>query len=271
MTELEKQYRVKPGARLKLADYDPADKSQTANDKAARNAQVAALAPQLDALQDLLYAEGKRKVLVVLQGMDTSGKDGTIRKVFQNVDPLGVRVQAFKAPTETELAHDYLWRIHQVVPRNGELVIFNRSHYEDVLVTRVKGWIDQAETERRIGHINDFERLLSETGTTIIKFFLHISKDEQRKRLQERIDNADKNWKFNPGDLEDRKLWDAFQAQYESVIAATSSVAAPWYIIPADSKSSRNQLILEILINRLSALGMQYPQVDTRDWPKTVE
>ena len=158
-----------------------------------------------------------------------------------------------------------------MVPRNGELVIFNRSHYEDVLVTRVKGWIDQAETERRIGHINDFERLLSETGTTIIKFFLHISKDEQRKRLQERIDNADKNWKFNPGDLEDRKLWDAFQAQYESVIAATSSVAAPWYIIPADSKSSRNQLILEILINRLSALGMQYPQVDTRDWPKTVE
>ena len=271
MSELEKQYRVKPGARLKLADYDPADKSQTANGKAARNAQVAALAPQLDALQDLLYAEGKRKVLVVLQGMDTSGKDGTIRKVFQNVDPLGVRVQAFKAPTETELAHDYLWRIHQVVPRSGELVIFNRSHYEDVLVTRVKGWIDQAETERRLAHINDFERLLSETGTTIIKFFLHISKDEQRKRLQERIDNADKNWKFNPGDLEDRKLWDAFQAQYETVIAATSSAAAPWYIIPADSKSSRNQLILEILINRLSALGMQYPQVDTRDWPKTVE
>lgn len=270
MSELEKSYRVTPGARLKLADYNPADKSRVANDKAARNAHAAALSAQLDALQNLLYAEGKRKVLVVLQGMDTSGKDGTIRKVFQNVDPLGVRVQAFKAPTETELAHDYLWRVHQVVPRSGELVIFNRSHYEDVLVTRVKGWIDEAEAERRLAHINDFERLLSETGTTIIKFFLHISKDEQRQRLQERIDNADKNWKFNPGDLEDRKLWDAFQAQYEKVLAATSSPAAPWYIIPADSKSTRNQLILEILIHRLAELDMQYPKVDTRSWPETV-
>ena len=254
MTELEKQYRVKAGARLKLADYDPADKSQTANDKAARNAQVAALAPQLDALQDLLYAEGKRKVLVVLQGMDTSGKDGTIRKVFQNVDPLGVRVQAFKAPTETELAHDYLWRIHQVVPRNGELVIFNRSHYEDVLVTRVKGWIDQAETERRIGHINDFERLLSETGTTIIKFFLHISKDEQRKRFLARIDEPEKNWKFSAADIEERKYWDDYQVAFEECLEATSTKENPWYIVPADKKENTHLILSQIILDTMKQM-----------------
>lgn len=270
MSDTEQLYRIKPAQKWKLAEWDSKDKSRTLPDKAARNAYVASLAPKLDELQSVLYAEAKRKVLVVLQGMDTAGKDGTIRRVFQSVDPLGVRVHAFKAPTENELARDYLWRVHQVVPRNGELVIFNRSHYEDVLVTRVKGWIDEAEERRRLAQINDFERLLSETGTTVIKFFLHISKDEQRERLQARIDEADKNWKFNPGDLEDRQLWDAFQDQYQKVISATSTEIAPWYIIPADSKSSRNQLILDILIERLCALNMQYPQVDTSNWPEKV-
>ncbi|TNH05383.1 polyphosphate kinase 2 family protein [Testudinibacter sp. TR-2022] len=266
-----KNYRIDRKNSFKIDDFSTNGKKDIAENKDERNAILRELAPELDHLQDLLYAEHQRKVLIVLQGMDTSGKDGTIRAVFQSVDPLAVRTAYFKAPTENELDRDYLWRVHNVVPRRGEIVIFNRSHYEDVLVTKVKGWIDDDEEQRRLRQINEFERLLSETGTVIVKFFLHISKDEQKERLQERLDNPDKNWKFNLGDLDDRKLWGDFQKQYEKVINATSTEYAPWYVIPADSKSGRNVIIMQILLDTLRVMQMQYPKVDTSNWPKTID
>lgn len=264
-----KRYRVDKDFSIKntatcVEDGVPAD-------KAAREEWLLAHGPELDDLQDVFYADQNRSMLIVLQGMDTSGKDGTIRHVFHAVDPLGIRVQAFKAPNAEELAHDYLWRIHQVMPKKGEIVIFNRSHYEDVLVTHVRGWIDDKELALRLQQINDFERMLTENGTMILKFFLHISKDEQRKRLQKRLDNPNKHWKFNPADLEDRKLWDRFQAQYQAVLRATSSEAAPWYIVPADSKSTRNVVVMKILLAHLRALKLSYPKIDASAWPKVVE
>ena len=201
------------------------------------------------------------KLLLILQGMDTSGKDGTIRHVFSECDPLGIRLANFKAPSSEELAHDYLWRVHQQVPKAGELVIFNRSHYEDVGIVRVHNWIDNDECKRRYAQINDFERMLTETGTTIIKCFLHISKAEQKKRLQERLDDPAKTWKFNPGDLAERKLWDNYNEAYEQAIKATSSKQAPWYIVPADSKTNRNLLISRLLLNTLKNLDLRYPAV----------
>ncbi len=254
-----------------LSSRNPGDKSDVPDSKEARHAETETLSAELDRLQDILYGQSKHRLLVVLQGIDTAGKDGTIRAVFRAADPLGMRVQAFKAPNEDEKARDYLWRIHQVVPKNGEIVIFNRSHYEDVLVTRVRGWIDEGEFIRRLRQINDFERMLAETGTTIIKIFLNISKEEQRERLQERIDRPEKNWKFNPADLEDRKLWGEFMQTYQTVIAATDSDHAPWYIVPADSKSSRNVIIVNILLEHLNKLDLAYPEVDTSGWPETVE
>lgn len=266
-----KRYRIDGDKNIRLQDFAPNDKSDVPNSKEERNAYVAALAPELDAIQEMLYAQHRRKVLIVLQGMDTAGKDGTIRAVFQSVDPLAVRTAYFKAPNEAELDRDFLWRVHQVVPRRGEMVIFNRSHYEDVLIQQVRGWIDEDEVKRRFEHIRHFEKLLSDTGTVIIKFFLHISKEEQRQRLQKRLDRPDKHWKFNPGDLDDRQLWSAYQAQYEKVINATASEYAPWYIIPADSKSARNFRVINILLETLQAMDLNYPQVDTSGWPKTVE
>jgi PPK2 family polyphosphate:nucleotide phosphotransferase len=208
-----------------------------------------------------LHAEGKRKVLLVLQGMDTSGKDGTIRHVFSECDPLGIRLANFKAPSTEELAHDYLWRVHQQVPKAGELVIFNRSHYEDVVIVKVHNWIDEDECKRRYAQINDFERMLTETGTTIIKCFLHISKDEQRKRLQERLDDPAKTWKFNPGDIKERALWPNYTEAYEQAIKATSTKYAPWHIVPADSKTNRNLLISRLLLSTLKDLDLRYPAV----------
>lgn len=249
-----------------LKDRDPSSLADLPQSKTEREAYLAAHGILLDELQDKFYAENRRKLLIILQGMDTSGKDGTIRHVFHAVDPLGIRAEAFKAPTAIELSHDYLWRIHKKTPKNGEIVIFNRSQYEDVLVTYVKKQIDKAEMERRLQQINDFEKMLAETGTVIIKFFLHISKDEQRKRLQKRVDNEKKHWKFNIGDLEDRRLWDDFQAQYQTVIRATHRPHAPWYIVPADSKSGRNIVVLNILLAHLRALNLQYPQVDNSAW-----
>lgn len=256
---------------IKLADIDTKDKTGLPEGKKAREEWLRKHSPELDELQNQFYAQGKHKILMILQGMDTSGKDGTVRWVFHDVDPLGIFVRAFKAPNERELAHDFLWRIHQRVPKTGEIVIFNRSHYEDVLVTHVKNWIDDAEYERRIRHINDFERMLTETGTIIIKIFLHISKDEQKERLQKRLDNPKKHWKFNPSDLEDRQLWDKFQQQYENVIRATSSKNAPWHIVPADSKSARNVVVMNILLHYLRSLKLGYPTIDTRNWPKLVD
>lgn len=260
MNETLERYRIdRPGA-LRLADFDPDARPCGVGDKAANKARVAELSRELDALQDRFFARRDRKLLLVLQGMDTSGKDGTIRAVFQAVDPLGVRAVSYRAPTDPEKQRDFLWRHHRDVPGLGEIVIFNRSHYEAVLIEYVHGWIDGAERARRFRHINAFEQMLAETGTTIVKCFLHISKEEQRRRLQARIDDPDKHWKFNLGDLEERKLWSKYQAAYEEAIGATASRHAPWHIVPADSKTHRNLMVSELLVQRLRELAPSYPK-----------
>lgn len=254
------QYRVNPKS-FSLKDFNARDKTERSVTKDEDVIEFARLVAEINRYQDILHAEGKRKVLLILQGMDTSGKDGTIRHVFSECDPLGIRLANFKAPSSEELAHDYLWRVHQQAPKAGELVIFNRSHYEDVGIVRVHNWIDEEECKRRYAQINDFERMLTETGTTIIKCFLHISKAEQKKRLQERLDDSAKTWKFNPGDLAERKLWERYIETYEQAIRATSSKQAPWYIVPADSKTNRNLLISRLLLNTLKNMDLRYPAV----------
>lgn len=254
------QYRVNP-KDFSLKDFNAKDKSERSVTKEEDVIEFARLVAEINRLQDILHAEGKRKVLLVLQGMDTCGKDGTVRHVFSECDPLGIRLASFKTPSADELAHDYLWRVHQQVPKAGELVIFNRSHYEDVVIVKVHDWIDDDECKRRYAQINDFERMLSETGTTIIKCFLHISQDEQKKRLQERLDDPAKTWKFNPNDLNERALWPDYIKAYEQAIKATSTEHAPWYIVPADSKTNRNLLISRLLLNTLKNLKLTYPPV----------
>lgn len=257
------RYMVKPGRKFDAADRDPDDRTERSKKgKAADEEALAKLGHRLDELQDVLYAQSKHRILVVLQGMDTSGKDGTIRHVFNSVDPLGVRVASFKVPSAEEKARDYLWRVHKEVPRDGEIVIFNRSHYEDVLVVRVHEWIDKAECERRYRQINEFERLLSETGTTIIKCFLHISKDEQKTRLEERLADKEKNWKFNVGDLGERAKWDRYMKAYSRALAATSTEWAPWYVVPANSKTNRNLLISRLLVHTLESLELAHPPAE---------
>jgi PPK2 family polyphosphate:nucleotide phosphotransferase len=248
--------------KFDLRRVDPSARPFSLGDKSADKAAALTLAVELDKLQDRLYADRRFKVLVVLQGTDTSGKDGTIRGVFGETSALGVHAVGWKAPSETERAHDYLWRIHREMPGAGEMVIFNRSHYEDVLVPVVKGWITKDETLQRYAHINDFERMLTETGTVILKFMLHISKEEQRLRLQERLDDPTKHWKFAVGDLEERKLWDDYQAAYSAAIAATGTPWAPWTIVPADSKSHRNVMIGTAVKQALVALKLRYPPGD---------
>lgn len=257
MEKLEK-YRVNP-KKFSLKQYSADDRSARHEDKAQDLIELAKLTEAINARQDILHAEGKHKVILLLQGMDTSGKDGTVKQVFSACDPLGIRLASFKAPSADELAHDYLWRVHAQVPAKGELVIFNRSHYEDVLIVKVHGWIDEAECKRRYQQINDFERMLTETGTMLIKCFLHISKEEQKERLQERLDESTKHWKFNPKDLEERALWDDYMQAYESALQATSTEYAPWYVIPANSKTNRNLLISRLLLETLNALPLAYP------------
>jgi len=252
--------RIEPETKVKLSKWDADDTGIIGEDKSAARESLDAYRARLETLQELLYAEGRHKLLVVLQAMDTAGKDSTIRHVFQGVDPQGVRVASFKAPTPYELARDYLWRVHHHVPGAGEIAIFNRSHYEDVLITRVNGWINAAECERRYRQINDFERMLAETGTTILKFYLHISKDEQKKRLEERRDTPEKQWKFQPDDLAVRAQWDAYMAAYEAALSATSTAHAPWHVIPANSKLARNLRISRLLIGALEDLNMRYPE-----------
>jgi PPK2 family polyphosphate:nucleotide phosphotransferase len=217
------------------------------------------LQKELSTLQELLYAQHRHKVLIVLQAMDTAGKDGVIRHVFKGVNPQGVKVAPFKAPTQAELDRDYLWRVHAHVPAKGEIVIFNRSHYEDVLVTRVHGMIDKKTAKKRFGHIRDFEQMLVDEGTTILKFFLHIDKDEQKRRLEARLADKDKNWKFSTADLKERAFWSAYMDVYEDALNATSSKDAPWYVIPANKKWYRNMLVSRILIDALEQLKMKYP------------
>ena len=252
--------RIPPDTTVKLSKWDADDVGVVGKDKPDARELLEGYHARLETLQELLYAEGKHKLLVVLQAMDTAGKDSTIRHVFQGVDPLGVKVACFKAPTAEELAHDYLWRVHPHVPGAGEIAIFNRSHYEDVLITRVNGWIDAAECKRRYRQINDFELMLADTGTTILKFYLHISKDEQKKRLEERRDTPEKQWKFQPGDLAVRAQWDDYMDAYEAALSATSMAHAPWHVIPANNKLARNLMVSHLLIEALEKLKMQYPE-----------
>jgi len=254
------RYLVKPGKPLNLNLWDPNDKSLFPISKKEGKKKLRELNQELEALQELLFAEGKHKVLIVLQAMDTGGKDGTIRHVFEGVNPQGVKVAGFKVPTSKELAHDYLWRVHKHTPGKGEIVIFNRSHYEDVLVVRVHNLVSEEIWSRRYEHIRAFEKTLAEEGTTILKFYLHINREEQKKRLQARLDEPHKNWKFSQGDLAERALWDQYQAAYEDALIKTSTDNAPWYIIPANRKWYRNLVVSTIIINKLKSLKMAYPE-----------
>lgn len=251
------RYRIAPDTPVSLARFDPADTGGLEEDDAEDRLED--LNHRLEGLQELLHAEGRHKVLVVLQAMDTGGKDGVIRHVFEGVNPLGVKVASFGRPTDQELAHDYLWRVHPHTPGAGQITIFNRSHYEDVLVVRVRGLVPEERWTRRFRHINEWERLLAEEGTVIRKFYLHISPQEQAERLQERLDDPTKRWKFKLGDLEERARWADYMAAYEAVLSQTSTPWAPWYVVPADRKWFRNLVVATVLVETLEGLRMGYP------------
>jgi len=252
-----KKIRVLPG-HLHWKHFDPEDTSPF-KDKTEAKPETEKLLSHLDDLQYRLYAEGKRSLLIILQGMDTAGKDGTIRHVVSGVSPQGCRVTPFKAPTPEERAHDFLWRIHKAVPPAGTIGIFNRSHYEDVLVTRVHGQVSDEEAARRFDRINDFEKLLSKNGTTLLKFYLGISKGEQRKRLEDRLHDPQKRWKLSLSDIAERKFWHPYQKCYEEAIRATSTKHAPWYLIPANHKWYRNFLVAHIIVKTLKEMNPHYP------------
>jgi PPK2 family polyphosphate:nucleotide phosphotransferase len=258
---LAARFRIGPGKRVQLAKRDAADASAFP-DRAAAEEQSKADGKAINVLQDALFAEGSRALLVVLQGIDTAGKDGTVRHVFNETGPLGVTVTAFGQPSKEELARDFLWRAHLACPRRGYIGIFNRSHYEDVLVGRVRKLAPAEAIEQRYAQINDFERMLTENGTKILKFMLHISKKEQGERLQDRLDEPKSRWKFNPGDLEDRKLWDEYQKAYEIMLNRCSTAHAPWHVIPADRKWARNAAVAAIVRETLEAMDPQYPKPD---------
>jgi PPK2 family polyphosphate:nucleotide phosphotransferase len=267
-----KQYRVKQGALVRLEKMDPdntGDYHKTDQGKERAKAVAAKLIGRLAELQERLYANAQRSVLVVLQGMDTSGKDGTIKHVMSGVNPQGCTVATFKAPSDRELAHDFLWRVHHEAPAKGRIGIFNRSHYEDVLITRVHGWVSDTVAKRRIKQINEFEEMLSDNGTVILKFFLHISKDEQKKRLEERIHDPEKRWKFNEGDLEERKLWAKYMQAFEQVLSMTSTDYAPWFVVPANRKWYRNFVVATTLVDALEGVQLTCPPAPAGiDWDK---
>lgn len=252
-------YYVKPGSNVDLSSLDAGDTSLFKGNKKEGIAATEKLNKKLEALQELLYAEHKHRVLIVIQAMDTGGKDGVIRSVFEGVNPQGVKVACFKGPTPEELDHDYLWRVHKHTPARGEMVIFNRSHYEDVLVVRVHSLVNEKTWQRRYKHIIDFERMLADEGTTILKFYLHIDQDEQKERLLDRINDPTKRWKFNPDDLEERKLWKDYMKAFEDALSKTSKTPAPWYIIPSNRNWYRNYVISSILVDTLEKLKMKYP------------
>ena len=262
MSKLSAAWQLPLAKKRLLKNFDPAAKPYSSGDKQADMAATEALASELDGLQNLFYADKRFKLLVVLQGTDTSGKDGTVRGVFNRMSPLGVHTVGWKAPNEEERGHDYLWRIHESMPAAGEIVIFNRSHYEDVLVPPVNGWITAKQTAERFAQINDFERMLTENGTVILKFMLHIGFDEQRERLQERIDDETKHWKFAIGDIESRKQWKPYQNAYAALLNATSTHTAPWTVVPANSKVHRNLMIATLLRDALRKLNLRFPPSD---------
>ncbi|MCZ2144722.1 MAG: polyphosphate kinase 2 family protein [Anaerolineales bacterium] len=255
----DETYRVPVKGKIKLKDYDPNDSRLFDGNKKDSKEALLKLNTELAALQEQLYAEGKHRLLIVLQAMDTGGKDGVIRAVFEGVNPQGVKVASFKVPTPVELSHDYLWRVHQQTPGKGEMVIFNRSHYEDVLVVRVHQLVPEEVWSRRYQHIREFERLLADEGTTVLKFYLHIDLQEQAQRFLARVEDPTKQWKFNPGDLDERERWEEYMKAYEDMLNQTSTDWAPWYIIPANKKWYRNWLISKIVIKTLKDLDMRYP------------
>ncbi len=250
---------VKPDEKIKLKEIDPADTGQFKHKNEIKEL-VAQNIEQLAELQNILYAENKHALLIILQAMDAGGKDGTIRSIMSGVNPQGVQVTSFKKPTEEELAHDFLWRIHHKVPPRGMIGIFNRSHYEDVLVVRVHNLVPKSVWEKRYDQINDFERLLTDNGVTILKFYLHISKDEQKKRLEARLDQPHKRWKFNPADLAERSRWDDYMQAFETAFNRCSTANAPWHIVPANKKWYRNLLISQKIVQTLAALNLKYPE-----------
>lgn len=253
-------WQIAHATKFSLDDFDTAPPSELmVSDEQLKHHQTK-LADKLNKFQSLLYASKTKAVLLVLQGMDTSGKDGVIRHVFSHVSPLGMHAIAFGAPSEIEQRHDFLWRVHNKLPALGDMTIFNRSHYEDVLVTRVRGWIDKPTCEKRYKHIEHFESLLSDSGTVILKCFLHISRAEQKNRLQARLDDPAKHWKLQLSDFADRKLWPDFMHAYTDAMAATSTKHAPWYVVPADSKPHRDLFIASLLIKTLRQLDLHMPQ-----------
>jgi PPK2 family polyphosphate:nucleotide phosphotransferase len=254
---------VKPGARLALRDAD-AEPPDDLPDKEEREAETARLLERLSELQAALFADGRHALLIVLQGRDASGKDGTIRTVFGACNPQGCEVTSFREPTHVEQGHDFLWRVHQRVPARGMIGIFNRSHYEDVLVVRVHGLAPRKVWAPRYRQINDFERMLVESGVVILKFFLHVSRDEQEVRLRERLEDPEKNWKFRQGDLDDRDLWPDYTRAYRDALAKCSTPWAPWYVVPADRKKVRNLLIARTLVDALQRLRPRYPAADEK-------
>jgi PPK2 family polyphosphate:nucleotide phosphotransferase len=251
-------FLVPPGTRVNLANYDPGF-SGDYQSKQDTKADLKRNAKRLQELQRVLWAEGKHSLLIVLQAMDAGGKDGTIRHVFRGVNPQGCQVTSFKVPSKEELAHDYLWRIHKATPRRGYMGIFNRSHYEDVLVVRVHSLVAPEVWKQRYEQINHFEKLLADTGTTILKFFLHISKEEQKERFQARLDDPAKNWKFSMGDVEERGYWDDYMLAFEEALSRCSTPWAPWYVIPANRKWYRNVAVSNTIIETLEGLDMKYP------------
>jgi len=260
-------YRVAPGSSPELSDRDPADTQGV--EKADAKAQTRENIEALQTLQERLYAEGKRSVLFVLQAMDTAGKDTTIGRVIGPLNPLGVRVWSFKAPTAEELAHDFLWRVHRRTPAAGFIGVFNRSHYEDVLIVRVRGLAPAETVEQRYGHINAFEQLLADEGTTIVKVMLHISKEYQLGRLRRRLKRPDRHWKFDPGDLRERKRWEDYQEAYEVALTRCSTEAAPWHVVPAERRWFRDLVVSQLLRETLEAMDPQYPAptFDPADYP----
>jgi PPK2 family polyphosphate:nucleotide phosphotransferase len=260
--------RFRAPKNLELRDKDAGDtplrddkkgKLKNGEIKERERVLTAELTAEVAKLQEKLYAARDRKLLLILQGMDTSGKDGTIRALFSQINPMGLHATGFVAPTDKEKAHDFLWRVHARVPGKGEIGIFNRSHYEDVLVPQVSGDLDDDTRERRFAQIRDFERMLAETGTTVMKVFLHISKAEQRERLQARLDDPEKHWKFDPADLAARTKWEVYQRAYSETINATNRDHAPWYIVPADSKTHRNLIIAHLLLETMQGMKLEWP------------
>ena len=255
-----KKYRIAHGSRLSWSDFDPDDHGAFEGEADALN-ETEACIRKLNPLQERLYAEGQRSLLIILQALDTGGKDGTIRHVMRELNPQGCQVTSFKLPTPEERAHDFLWRVHQHVPAKGLIGIFNRSHYEDVLVTRVHHDISAAEADQRFREINDFERMLVQNGTQVVKFYLSISKGEQKRRLQARLDDPQKRWKFSTSDLHERRYWNRYPRFCSEAISATSSRHAPWYVIPSNHKWYRNYLVARIIVRTLEKMNPQFPSI----------